>query len=231
MSRIEEDVGTNFDEVHGNKSQGHGYVVGTMANGDKMYVRIQGSSTLKDSVVESAEGAWSFTGGTGKLKGVKARAPTKAKVRLTVPLPTKSKANTSSPGSVHPPASEQLTAKQRASKARRSQLSLLSEEPSVPDTYPPSDAHCGAQRVILATISNHSRQSEWSFTSLTRRAPVQPAPPITCSRIARTSPVTGVPGNGGLALLGSAWQASLLRTAGLLNTNSRPCDTQTPCLN
>src|SRR6266478_6253433 len=72
-TQTKEDLGTNFDEVHGNKSQGHGYVGGTMANGDKMYVRIQGSSTLKDSVVDSAEGAWSFTGGTGKLKGVKGK--------------------------------------------------------------------------------------------------------------------------------------------------------------
>jgi hypothetical protein len=66
---------------------------------------------------------------------------------------------------------------------------------------------------------------KWSFTSPTRRAPVQPARPTTCSRKARTSPATGAPGNGGLALLGSAWQASLLRRTGLLNTNSRPCDT------
>jgi len=61
------------------RAKGHGYVGGTMANGDKMYVRIQGSSTLKDSVVESAEGAWSFTGGTGKLKGVEGKGTYKGK--------------------------------------------------------------------------------------------------------------------------------------------------------
>ena len=72
-TQTKEDAGTNFDEIHGSKSEGHGYVVGTMANGDKMYVRIQGSSTLKDGAVESATGAWSFTGGTGKLKGVKGK--------------------------------------------------------------------------------------------------------------------------------------------------------------
>jgi hypothetical protein len=55
---------------------------------------------------------------------------------------------------------------------------------------------------------------KWSFTSPTRRAPVQQARPTTCSRKARTSPATGAPGNGGLALLGSAWQASLLRRTG-----------------
>ncbi len=50
-----------------------------MANGDKMYVRIQGSATLKDGTVESANGAWSFTGGTGKLKGVKGKGTYKGK--------------------------------------------------------------------------------------------------------------------------------------------------------
>ena len=32
-----------LDEVSGNKSRGHGYAVGTLANGDEMYVRTQGS--------------------------------------------------------------------------------------------------------------------------------------------------------------------------------------------
>jgi len=68
-TQTKEDIGTNFDDVHGNKSQAHGYVVGTLANGDKMYVHIQGSSTLEDGTVETAQGTWSFTGGTGKLKG------------------------------------------------------------------------------------------------------------------------------------------------------------------
>src|SRR5262249_35498086 len=59
-TQTKEDVGTNFDDVRGNKSQGHGYVVGTLANGDKMYVRTQGSATLKDGNVETADGTWSF---------------------------------------------------------------------------------------------------------------------------------------------------------------------------
>src|SRR5215469_9264243 len=78
-TQTKEDVGTNVDDVHGNKSQGHGYAVGTLANGDKMYVHIQGSSTLKDGAVETAEGTWSFTGGTGKLKGVKGKGSYKGK--------------------------------------------------------------------------------------------------------------------------------------------------------
>jgi hypothetical protein len=50
-----------------------------MANGDNMYVRIQGASTLKDGAVERANGAWSFTGGTGGLKGVKGKGTYKGK--------------------------------------------------------------------------------------------------------------------------------------------------------
>lgn len=78
-TQTKDDVGTNFDDVHGNKASGHGYVVGTMANGDKIYVRVQGSSTLKDGGVDTADGTWSFTGGTGKLKGVKGKGSYKGK--------------------------------------------------------------------------------------------------------------------------------------------------------
>lgn len=44
-----------------------------MANGDKFYVRYQGPSTLKEGAVQSAEGTWSFTGGSGKLRGIKGK--------------------------------------------------------------------------------------------------------------------------------------------------------------
>jgi len=58
---------------------GTGYVVNTWANGDKSYVRTQGSATLKDGTIDSAEGTWSFTGGTGRLKGVKGKGTYKGK--------------------------------------------------------------------------------------------------------------------------------------------------------
>lgn len=78
-TKATEDIGTGFDEVSGNKSRGHSYVVGTLANGDKTYVRAQGSATLKDGVPERAEGTWRFIGGTGKLKGVKGEGTYKGK--------------------------------------------------------------------------------------------------------------------------------------------------------
>jgi hypothetical protein len=78
-TRTKEDVGTAFDEISGDKSHGHGYVVGTLVNGDTMYVRTQGSATLKNGLMENAEGTWTFTGGTGKLKGIKGKGTYKGK--------------------------------------------------------------------------------------------------------------------------------------------------------
>ena len=68
-----EDVYTGFSEVSGNRSNGHSYGVVTMATGDKCYVRPHGSSTLKDGMLESAEGKWTFVGGTSMLKGLKGK--------------------------------------------------------------------------------------------------------------------------------------------------------------
>ena len=70
---------TFFEEISGNSSRGHAVHTTTMANGDKAYVRYQGTSTYKDGAPQSAEGKWSFTGGTGKLKGLKGQGTTKGK--------------------------------------------------------------------------------------------------------------------------------------------------------
>ena len=65
------DVG--FGESSGNKANGRGYHVSTMTNGDKVYVRFQGTDTLKDGAPQSSQGTWSYTGGTGKFKGIKGK--------------------------------------------------------------------------------------------------------------------------------------------------------------
>jgi ABC-type Na+ efflux pump permease subunit len=72
-------VDTIFGEVSGNRSRGQAYGVVTMTNGDKYYVRAQDPATLKDGVLESSEGKWSFAGGTGKLKGLKGKGTYKGK--------------------------------------------------------------------------------------------------------------------------------------------------------
>lgn len=65
----------------GGKSQDRGYVVLTMENGDKAFVRIvSGASTMdKDGNPLSGEGTWTYTGGTGKFKGLKGKGTYKTK--------------------------------------------------------------------------------------------------------------------------------------------------------
>ena len=70
-AQSKEDEGTNFAEITGNSASDRTYVVGTMSNGDKVFVRPQGKSTLKDGAFQSGSGTWAYTGGTGKLKGLK----------------------------------------------------------------------------------------------------------------------------------------------------------------
>lgn len=60
-------------DVNGEKSQDRGYVVMTMDNGDKAFVRFQGTGTNSASGARSGEGTWTYTGGTGKLKGLKGK--------------------------------------------------------------------------------------------------------------------------------------------------------------
>ena len=72
-------VTTESDEIQGNRSRGHGYAVDTMTNGDRAFVRFEGSATSKDGVMQSVEGKWSYVGGTGKLKGLKGKGTYKCK--------------------------------------------------------------------------------------------------------------------------------------------------------
>jgi len=60
-------------EFDGNKLRYHASGFGSMDNGDKCYVRLQGTVTMKDQKMESDEGTLNYTGGTGKLKGLKGK--------------------------------------------------------------------------------------------------------------------------------------------------------------
>jgi len=60
-------------EITGDTSSFNGYHVATMTNGDTTVAKFQGSSKLKDGKPVSDEGTWSFTSGTGKLKGIKGK--------------------------------------------------------------------------------------------------------------------------------------------------------------
>jgi hypothetical protein len=60
-------------DVSVGKAQSSGYHVTTMAGGDKFNVRYHGTDTMKEGTPPSSEGTWSFTSGTGKLKGIKGK--------------------------------------------------------------------------------------------------------------------------------------------------------------
>ncbi len=62
---------TASDELSGNRSHTRGYFVDSLENGDKAYVRYQGTMTWKDGTPQTLEGTWTYTGGTGKLRGIK----------------------------------------------------------------------------------------------------------------------------------------------------------------
>ena len=78
-TQTQSDVGTDVNEMTSTGAHGHGYVVGTLANGDKMIVSTQGKDTYKDGKPISTEGTWSFVSGTGKLKGITGKGTYKGK--------------------------------------------------------------------------------------------------------------------------------------------------------
>ncbi len=72
-SQAKDGVSVQSDERSGDKSNGRGVHWGTMASGDKYYVRYQGTGMWKEGALQSTQGTWSYTGGTGKLKGIKGK--------------------------------------------------------------------------------------------------------------------------------------------------------------
>ncbi len=70
---------TGFSEVTGNSSTDRGFVVGNTSNGDKLFVRTQGRTTLKDGRPQVYVGTWTYdgNGGTGKLKGIQGKGTVK----------------------------------------------------------------------------------------------------------------------------------------------------------
>jgi hypothetical protein len=69
---------TEFVEISGTKYRGHGYAVLTVSNGDKFNASFQDSGITKDGLPEGGA-TWNFTGGTGKLKGIKGKGTYKMK--------------------------------------------------------------------------------------------------------------------------------------------------------
>lgn len=66
-------VSTETSEISGNTSRPRGFHVATMESGDKFFVSYTGAATNKDGAFVELKGTWAFTGGTGKLKGIKGK--------------------------------------------------------------------------------------------------------------------------------------------------------------
>ncbi len=71
---------TTFAEIIGNRARTRGSAVVTMATGDKAFSSAQGTGTVRDGAIHSAESTWAYTGGTGKLKGIKGKGTAKLKL-------------------------------------------------------------------------------------------------------------------------------------------------------
>jgi hypothetical protein len=71
---------TSFADIRGSRGQVRSAAVGTMANGDRNFVTTQGPITVKEGITQTSDGTWTFTGGTGKLKGLKGKGTYKGKV-------------------------------------------------------------------------------------------------------------------------------------------------------
>jgi hypothetical protein len=71
---------TSLDEITGDAVVTlRGYHTATTSSGDTTTARFQGSGKLKDGKPLSGEGTWTFTSGTGKLKGIKGKGTYKGK--------------------------------------------------------------------------------------------------------------------------------------------------------
>ena len=67
---LKSEVDTVISDAAGTKSHDIGYGVGTAATGDKYYVRCDGTTNLKGETPTSGTCTFTFTGGTGKLRGL-----------------------------------------------------------------------------------------------------------------------------------------------------------------
>src|SRR5713101_988106 len=77
--KMKSGTGTEFLDVKGDKTTGHGEFVESMENGDKNYYKYEFTGTSKNGAFESGSNKWSMTEGGGKMKGGKASGTCTAK--------------------------------------------------------------------------------------------------------------------------------------------------------
>jgi hypothetical protein len=78
-TQAKDHVYTSFADIRAARGQVRTAAVGTMANGDKYFATSQSTIVVKDGVAQTSEGTWSYTGGTGKLKGLKGKGTVRGK--------------------------------------------------------------------------------------------------------------------------------------------------------
>jgi hypothetical protein len=78
VKAVSEDT-TGFVELMGEKARARGFNVGLMSNGDKYHVNWQWTGIIKEGVVQNADVTWTWTGVSGKLKGLRAKGQSKGK--------------------------------------------------------------------------------------------------------------------------------------------------------
>jgi hypothetical protein len=62
-----------FVEASSTRTTSTGTYVGNMDNGDRFFVSFRDSAVVKDGKPQDVKGTWMYTGGTGKLKGLKGK--------------------------------------------------------------------------------------------------------------------------------------------------------------
>jgi hypothetical protein len=67
---LKDETDTFTSDATGNLSRDRGYGVGSVASGDKYFVRFKGTTTLDGEAPVGGQCTWAFSGGTGKLKGL-----------------------------------------------------------------------------------------------------------------------------------------------------------------
>ena len=72
-AKSKDGVSTETVDISGNTARARGFHVSTVDSGDKYFVWYQGTATTKDGALVSQKGNWGFTGGSGKLKGIKGK--------------------------------------------------------------------------------------------------------------------------------------------------------------
>jgi hypothetical protein len=71
--KLTDEDDTTVGDMSGTRSRDRGLGVVGMANGDKAFIQFQGATTIKDKAPVAGKGTWSFTGGTGKAKGIQGK--------------------------------------------------------------------------------------------------------------------------------------------------------------